>query len=66
MMCEGGVISIYFTHCNGIPHCGQIMGRVGKKSRAELTKFDAKWMTLDEGFEAKVVLVVVMPKIKNK
>lgn len=61
MMSEGGVISTYFTSCNGIPHCGQIVGKIGRGSRKDLTDFDATWHTMDEDFNPKSISVIVSP-----
>jgi hypothetical protein len=58
-LCEGFVLSIYFESCNGIPHCGQIMGRIGRKSKAELDCFEASWHYLDADFQAKTKTVII-------
>lgn len=59
MVCEGATLSIYFTRCNGIPHCGQILGHIGRKRKNNLSKFNAKWLHLDEHFEAKTTEVTI-------
>jgi len=59
MICEGATLSIYFTLCNGIPHCGQILGHIGRKRKTKLSEFTAKWLHLDECFEAKTTEVTI-------
>lgn len=61
VICEGSVLSIYFTHCNNIPHCGQIMGQVGRKSRTQITQFEASWLSLDEDFKTQTSKVIIRP-----
>ncbi|MEM6802429.1 MAG: hypothetical protein AAF696_13555, partial [Bacteroidota bacterium] len=57
MLCEGGVLSLYFTHANGIPNCGQIMFRFGRKSRKDLGELKGSWHCMDENFKARVLAV---------
>ncbi|MEX0273256.1 MAG: hypothetical protein AB3N16_02650 [Flavobacteriaceae bacterium] len=61
MICEGWVLSIYFSNCNGLPHCGQIMCKVGRKPKKDLDRMDAKWFFLDENFEAKTSQIAIIP-----
>lgn len=63
MLSEGGILSIYFTHCNGIPNCGQIMGKVGRKTRATLSQFDASWQFIDENFEVQVQKIIIISSL---
>lgn len=65
-ICEGAVLSIYFTFCNHIPHCGQIMGRIGRKTKAELTWFGATWLYLDEDFREKTKKVMIATDLDEK
>lgn len=62
MICEGGLLSIYFTSVNGIPHCGQIMGKVGKKNKSQLSRINANWFFIDENFETSLVKIELIPK----
>lgn len=50
MLCEGFILSIYFTTCNGIPHCGQIMARLERKKRRSFSSFEASWFHIDDDF----------------
>lgn len=61
MICEGGLLSIYFTSVNGIPHCGQIMGKVGKKNRSQLDRINSNWFFIDENFETSLVKIELTP-----
>ncbi|MEM6628973.1 MAG: hypothetical protein AAF694_04845 [Bacteroidota bacterium] len=61
MLCEGDVLSIYFTECNGIPHCGQIIGKIGRKTRSELSSLNVKWLYLDDDFTPQVRLTAMIP-----
>lgn len=61
MLCEGGFLSIYFTNCNGIPHCGQIMGKVGRMSINELKEIKANWLYLDEMYNQQIIEVILIP-----
>lgn len=54
MLSEGGILSIYFTKCNGISNCGQIMGRVGRKNKTPLKQFEASWQFIDDDYEVQV------------
>jgi len=63
MVCEGGVLSIYFTSCNNIPHCGQILGNIGKKSKAELTSVKASWFHLDENYNHQTTEIYIISLI---